>query len=77
MEDQLSQRGVQVVGLSEAVACGRLVDHTVLDVSFRTTWEKAGRNHSIPYNKLVGNNIEGKNNMLLLLSYPQRDNPHI
>lgn len=39
VEDQLSQRWVQVVGLSEAVACRRPVDHTVLHVSIHTAME--------------------------------------
>lgn len=33
VEDQVSQRGVQVVGLSKAVASGRPVDHAVLHLA--------------------------------------------
>lgn len=36
VEDQVSQRGVQVVGLGKAVPCGRPVDHAVLHIPVHT-----------------------------------------
>lgn len=40
VEDQVSQRGVQVVGLGEAVPRGRPVDHAVLHIPVHTASQK-------------------------------------
>lgn len=42
VEDQLPQGRVEVVGLSEAVPCGRPVDHAVLHVSIHAATEGFG-----------------------------------
>lgn len=42
VQDQFFQRAVQVVGLCEAVARGRLVDDAVLDLTIHTAGEQRG-----------------------------------
>lgn len=42
VEDQVSERGVQVVGLSKAIPRRRLVDHAVLHIPVHTAlWRKS------------------------------------